>query len=98
MTCRLSIGGQPIGHSDLSHRPKRIVEAEFFAPLRPKSLPPSGNFTAPEEACPTFHAFYDGLREFEQDLHRHIHLGNNILFPRAVAMEAGLEEDRQQSA
>jgi regulator of cell morphogenesis and NO signaling len=54
----------------------------------------SGNFTAPEEACPTFHAFYDGLREFEQDLHRHIHLENNILFPRAVALEAALEESR----
>ena len=41
----------------------------------------SGNFTTPEGACPTFHAFYDGLREFEQDLHQHIHLENNILFP-----------------
>jgi regulator of cell morphogenesis and NO signaling len=39
-------------------------------------------------ACPTFHAFYNGLREFEQDLHQHIHLENNILFPRAMAMEA----------
>jgi len=40
----------------------------------------SGNFTTPPEACPTFHAFYDGLKEFEQDLHQHIHLENNILF------------------
>ena len=48
----------------------------------------SGNFTTPEDACPTFHAFYDGLREFEQDLHQHIHLENNILFPRAIALEA----------
>jgi len=47
----------------------------------------SGNFTTPEDACPTFHAFYDGLREFEQDLHHHIHLENNILFPRAIALE-----------
>ena len=47
----------------------------------------SGNFTAPENACPTFHAFYDGLREFEQDLHQHIHLENNILFPRAIELE-----------
>ncbi len=47
----------------------------------------SGNYTSPENACPTFHAFYDGLREFEQDLHQHIHLENNILFPRAVALE-----------
>jgi regulator of cell morphogenesis and NO signaling len=48
----------------------------------------SGNFTTPPEACPTFHAFYDGLKEFEQDLHQHIHLENNILFPRAIELEA----------
>ena len=48
----------------------------------------SGNFTTPEDACPTFNAFYDGLREFEQDLHRHIHLENNILFPRAIELES----------
>jgi regulator of cell morphogenesis and NO signaling len=47
----------------------------------------SHDFTTPEDACPTFHAFYDGLREFEQDLHQHIHLENNILFPRAIEME-----------
>ena len=47
----------------------------------------SQNFTTPEGACPTFHAFYDGLREFEQDLHQHIHLENNIYFPRAIALE-----------
>ena len=47
----------------------------------------SGNFTPPAHACPTFHAFCAGLREFEQDLHRHIHLENNILFPRAIELE-----------
>jgi len=47
----------------------------------------SGNFATPQDACPTFHAFYDGLREFEQDLHQHIHLENNILFPRAIELE-----------
>jgi regulator of cell morphogenesis and NO signaling len=48
----------------------------------------STSFTPPEDACTTFHAFYDGLKEFEQDLHQHIHLENNILFPRAIEMEA----------
>jgi regulator of cell morphogenesis and NO signaling len=47
----------------------------------------SHNFTTPEEACPTYHAFYDGLKDFEQDLHQHIHLENNILFPRAIDLE-----------
>ena len=47
----------------------------------------SGDYTPPVGACPTFLAFYNGLREFEQDLHQHIHLENNILFPRALALE-----------
>jgi len=47
----------------------------------------SENFTTPEGACPTYHAYYDGLREFELDLHQHIHLENNILFPRAIEVE-----------
>jgi regulator of cell morphogenesis and NO signaling len=48
----------------------------------------SHNFVTPADACPTYHAFYDGLKEFEQDLHQHIHLENNILFPRAIDLEA----------
>jgi regulator of cell morphogenesis and NO signaling len=56
---------------------------ELLAELRQLS----GNFTPPEDACATFHVFYAGLKEFEQDLHQHIHLENNILFPRAIAME-----------
>ena len=48
----------------------------------------SNHYTAPEDACPTYHAFMNGLKEFEQDLHQHIHLENNILFPRAIALEA----------
>lgn len=45
-------------------------------------------YTPPADACPTFHSFYGSLREFEQDLHQHIHLENNILFPKAIALEA----------
>lgn len=51
----------------------------------------SRQFTPPDGACPTYHAFYDGLREFEQDLHQHIHLENNVLFPRAIELEASTE-------
>jgi regulator of cell morphogenesis and NO signaling len=47
----------------------------------------SRNFNPPGYACATFCAFYEGLREFEQDLHRHVHLENNILFPGALALE-----------
>ncbi|MFY9855887.1 MAG: iron-sulfur cluster repair di-iron protein [Terracidiphilus sp.] len=54
----------------------------------------SENFTTPADACPTYHAFYDGLKEFERDLHQHIHLENNILFPRAIEAELHTGESR----
>lgn len=44
-------------------------------------------YQVPDYACPTFRALWKGLEEVEHDLHRHIHLENNILFPRAIAME-----------
>ncbi len=47
----------------------------------------SSGYTIPDGACPTYRAFYRGLEEFERDTHRHVHLENNILFPRAIAME-----------
>jgi regulator of cell morphogenesis and NO signaling len=50
----------------------------------------SANFATPPDACPTFHAFYDGLKEFEQDLHQHIHLENNVLFPRVMDLETSV--------
>ena len=49
----------------------------------------SSGFTAPDDACISFRTLYSALQEFEADLHQHIHLENNILFPRAVAMENG---------
>lgn len=42
------------------------------------------DFTVPEGACTTWRALWDGLRELESDMHQHIHLENNILFPRAL--------------
>jgi regulator of cell morphogenesis and NO signaling len=42
------------------------------------------DFEPPEGACVTYRALLSGLRELEQDLHLHIHLENNILFPRAL--------------
>lgn len=43
----------------------------------------TGNYTLPADACNTYRALFDGLQELEADLH-HIHLENNILFPRAA--------------
>lgn len=44
------------------------------------------DFTPPSEACNTYRALFAGLAELEEDLHRHIHLENAVLFPQAVAM------------
>jgi len=44
------------------------------------------NYTPPEWACPTFIGLYHGLQQLEQDMHEHVHLENNVLFPRAAAL------------
>lgn len=47
----------------------------------------SGGYSAPLDACVSYQTLYKALADFEADLHQHIHLENNILFPRAIAME-----------
>jgi regulator of cell morphogenesis and NO signaling len=47
----------------------------------------TGDLKAPEDACVSYQALYRDLLAFEADLHQHIHLENNILFPRALKME-----------
>jgi regulator of cell morphogenesis and NO signaling len=46
----------------------------------------TADYTPPPDACNTFRALYHELSEMERDLHRHIHLENNILFPRALSL------------
>ena len=45
------------------------------------------NYTPPSDACNTYKVTYAMLDEFEKDLHLHIHLENNILFPEAIKLE-----------
>lgn len=47
----------------------------------------TGGYQAPEDACTTYRVCLQELKAFEDDLHRHVHLENNILFPKAQAME-----------
>ena len=47
----------------------------------------SNNFTPPEGACTSYRVLFSKLNEFEQDLHQHVHLENNILFPKSIALE-----------
>jgi regulator of cell morphogenesis and NO signaling len=44
----------------------------------------TGNLVPPPEACATWKALYLGLEQLESDLFEHIHLENNVLFPRAL--------------
>jgi regulator of cell morphogenesis and NO signaling len=47
------------------------------------------DYKLPDEACMSYQALFQGITDFEKDTHRHIHLENNILFPRALDAEKG---------
>lgn len=47
----------------------------------------TSDYAVPDYACVTYRSLMAGLAELEQDLHMHIHLENNILFPRAIELE-----------
>ena len=47
----------------------------------------TNNYTPPADACNTYRVTFAMLQEFESDLHKHIHIENNILFPKAVQLE-----------
>lgn len=53
----------------------------------------TNQFTPPQTACNTFKALYAKLSEFEGDLHQHIHLENNILFPKSIELENKLRNE-----
>lgn len=79
----LESGGAPFSIS----APVAIMEQEhdragdLLAQLRAAT----NGYAPPEWACRTFRALYDGLEELERDMHVHVHLENNVLFPAAMA-------------
>jgi regulator of cell morphogenesis and NO signaling len=72
----------PIGTMEHDH------EGVARALVRLREL--TGGYTPPAGACNTFRGLYHGLAEMEGALHRHIHLENNVLFPRAARLEEEL--------
>lgn len=58
----------------------------------------SGNYQLPPDASNSYWALYEGLTAFERDMHQHVHLENNILFPRAVAMEDATVSEARAAA
>jgi regulator of cell morphogenesis and NO signaling len=69
--------------------PIRQMEAEHVSAggAMEKIRALTNNYTLPSDACTTFQVTYKELDEFEKDLHKHVHLENNILFPRAIELE-----------
>jgi regulator of cell morphogenesis and NO signaling len=51
----------------------------------------TNGYLVPPDGCASYQTLYQSLREFESDLHQHLHLENNLLFPRVVAVESALE-------
>lgn len=54
----------------------------------------TNGFEPPTWACPRNTAFHASLAAFEEDLRQHVHLENDLLFPRAISLEAGLNQRR----
>ena len=50
------------------------------------------DYKVPADACISYQTLYQALENFEKDLHQHIHLENNILFPKALDVENGLSK------
>lgn len=80
-------------HCGSVNNPIRVMEMEHddAATALTKMRALTGDYTPPADACNTYLAMLDALEELEADLHQHIHKENNILFPRAAALEAALE-------
>ncbi len=65
-------------------------EHEFAGDIFKEIAQLTNNYTPPAHACNTYRALFDKLDEFEQDLHEHIHLENNILHPKGIRLEKKL--------
>jgi len=72
----------PISVMEMEHETAGIILKQLFRL--------SDGYTVPEDACNTYRVLYGKLKEFEDDLHIHIHLENNILFPKAIELEQAL--------
>jgi len=65
-------------------------EHEFAGGTFAKISELSDRFTPPKDACGSYTLLFHLLSEFEQNLHTHVHLENNILFPKAIELEKRL--------
>ena len=75
----------PINVMEMEHESVGIAMAEI------RTL--SNNYSIPADACTTYKLYFELLEEFESDLHQHIHLENNILFPKAIELERKIKDE-----
>ncbi|EMR02384.1 iron-sulfur cluster repair di-iron protein [Cesiribacter andamanensis] len=89
-----SSSGRPLEkpHFGTVENPVRMMEMEHEAAGHDleKIRELSNHYTLPEDACGSYRLLFSLLEEFESDLHLHIHLENNILFPKALELEKAL--------
>ena len=64
-----------------------MIEHDKVGDLLRELRAASSDYAVPADACLSYQTLYQALEAFEQDLHQHIHLENNILFPRAIELE-----------
>ena len=63
---------------------KLSAEHEFAGGAMDKINSITRNYNVPADGCNTYHVTFRLLQQFEDDLHVHVHLENNILFPKAL--------------
>jgi regulator of cell morphogenesis and NO signaling len=82
----------PLAHFGTVENPVRMMmfEHETAGDLLRQMRSLSSDYTTPDGACPSYKGLFAGIEDLERDLHRHIHLENNILFPDAIAAEKEL--------
>lgn len=85
------IGAHPLQYSTQRMQLEHQSAMEALDELRAQT----DGFQPSASACTTHRALYRGLQDFEQDLHTHLHLEDDILFPRALALHASLAERSQ---
>ena len=80
----------PLAPFGTVNNPIRMMEAEHenAGDIFKQIANLSNNYTPPLAACTTYRVLYAKLQDFETDLHKHIHLENNILFPKASILES----------
>jgi len=84
----LQISGRGAAFGTVSNPVRMMqIEHEEVGELLARMRELTSDYSLPEGACPSFTALYHRLGDFEKDLHQHIHLENNLLFPRAIQLE-----------